>query len=584
VHYVRLLTNALAGGLLVGLYVAILIFQLNPAVPLPSMTALRWTGATLGFYTPYATAVLFVALLVRDVLMGPRLQAAWLSVRLLAWLLCAGALTTAIVAQANLAVFRPVLSREAATRMHDGALLMAICAVTLAAGTILRRRVPQSWRRTAGGVIVTVMVASVVGPLWVRGPGQTIVELPVRLVSPAPVSRSAAPRVTVMLIEGASLGFIHQRVASGQLGHFARLLDHGAVMDLATVRPTQVEPVAAAAATGKLSGRNGIRSASQYRVNPGETETVDVLPDYCFAYALVSQGFISAQPHSSEALRARTVWDIINDYGISTGVVNWPLTYPASARLGYIVSDRVDEAAASPLRLIEAGTADPMTTAVIADEAFDRWQVRPWYQVVTPFTAGELTTADVNRARWDRAYSESAALLNAQFSPRFHAIRYEGLESLGHLYLRQAQPELFGDPRWASPVRPILDRYYSYIDGEIGAAMRRLAPGDLLLVVSGFGMDPVRPAKRLLAWTLGDPALTGSHEAGPDGFLLAYGTNVAAGAVPRGSVTDLAPTVLYYMGIPVGRDMDGHPRTDLFAPRFSFEQPVRYVASHEPGL
>lgn len=581
-HYVRLLTNALTGGLLVGLYVAILIFQLNPAIPLPSVTALRWTGATLGFYTPYATAVLFVALLVRDVVTGPRLRAGWLSVRLLAWLSAAGALTTAIVGRANLTAFRPVLSEAAATRMYDGALLMAICAVALAAGTTLRRRVPERWRQTAGTAIVGVMVLSVIGPLWVRGPGETAVDLPVRWTPPA--HAAVVPRVTVMLIEGASLGFIHQRVASGQLGNFARLLDHGAVMDLATIRPTQVEPVAAAAATGKLSARNGIRSASQYRVAPDEVEAVDVLPDYCFAYALVSQGFISAQPHTSRALRARTVWDILNDYGVTTGVVNWPLSHPASARLGYIVSDRVDEAAASPLRLVEADAADPTTTAVIADEAFGRWRVRPWYEVVTPFTAGELTAADINRARWDRAYSDSAAMLNEHFSPRFHAIRYEGLEALGHVYLRQAQPELFGDPRWSSPVRPILDRYYSFIDGEIGAAMGRLAPGDLLLVVSGFGMDPVPPSKRLLAWMLGDRALTGSHEAGPDGFLLAYGTNVATGTVPRGSVTDLAPTVLYYMGIPVGRDMDGDPRTDLFAPRFAFEQPVRYVASHEGTL
>jgi predicted AlkP superfamily phosphohydrolase/phosphomutase len=188
---------------------------------------------------------------------------------------------------------------------------------------------------------------------------------------------------------------------------------------------------------------------------------------------------------------------------------------------------------------------------------------------------------EVDRARWDRAYSETAESLEEQFALRFSAIRYEGLDAFGHIYLRQAQPELFGDPRWAAPQRPVLDRYYSYLDGEVGKAMRQLAPGDLLLVMSGFGMEPTLLWKRLVARVLGERDMTGQHESGPDGFLLAYGTNVASGQFPRGSVTDLAPTVLYYMGVPVGRDMDGFARTDLFLPTYAIEHPVKYVASHE---
>ena len=37
----------------------------------------------------------------------------------------------------------------------------------------------------------------------------------------------------------------------------------------------------------------------------------------------------------------------------------------------------------------------------------------------------------------------------------------------------------------------ILDRYYAYVDAEVGRAIEGLTPGDLLLVVSGFGMQPV---------------------------------------------------------------------------------------------
>ena len=47
---------------------------------------------------------------------------------------------------------------------------------------------------------------------------------------------------------------------------------------------------------------------------------------------------------------------------------------------------------------------------------------------------------------------------------------------------------------------------------------------------------------------------------------MAYGASVSR-AAPRGSVLDVAPTVLYYFGLPIGRDMDGYARTDLFTPR-----------------
>jgi hypothetical protein len=35
------------------------------------------------------------------------------------------------------------------------------------------------------------------------------------------------------------------------------------------------------------------------------------------------------------------------------------------------------------------------------------------------------------------------------------------------------------------------------------------------------------------------------------------------------------------MGLPIGRDMDGFARTDIFQPAFAREHPVTYTATHE---
>ena len=94
-------------------------------------------------------------------------------------------------------------------------------------------------------------------------------------------------------------------------------------------------------------------------------------------------------------------------------------------------------------------------------------------------------------------------------------------------------------------------------------------------------MEPVTLGKRVLARLLQDDVVSGSHEHAPDGFLLAYGAGIAPGYHSRGSIVDVAPTVLYFLGFPVGRDMDGYVRTDLFRRTFTAERPVTYIPSYE---
>jgi predicted AlkP superfamily phosphohydrolase/phosphomutase len=79
---------------------------------------------------------------------------------------------------------------------------------------------------------------------------------------------------------------------------------------------------------------------------------------------------------------------------------------------------------------------------------------------------------------------------------------------------------------------------------------------------------------------LRDPDVSGTHENAPDGFMLAFGTPIAAGRKQRGSIVDVTPTILYFLGIPIGRDMDGFARADLFNPLFTAERPIAFIPSH----
>ena len=167
---------------------------------------------------------------------------------------------------------------------------------------------------------------------------------------------------------------------------------------------------------------------------------------------------------------------------------------------------------------------------------------------------------------------------------RFAALRYQGLDTVGHYYMGDAHPSVVADTNQLERRRhlQVLDRYYTYIDAEIGAALAGLAADDLLIVVSGFGMQRQNLAKQIAGRLLGDPDLSGTHDRAPDGFLLAFGAAVQSGHGLRGAIVDVAPTVLYFLGLPIGRDMDGYARTDIFTRAFTAERPVAYIPSLQP--
>ena len=128
----------------------------------------------------------------------------------------------------------------------------------------------------------------------------------------------------------------------------------------------------------------------------------------------------------------------------------------------------------------------------------------------------------------------------------------------------------------------VMDQHYAALDAEVGRLLQQMQPDDLLLVASPFGLEPLSVPKRLLEQVLGNPAISGTHERAPDGFLLAYGADVQAGRYPRGAVVDFAPTLLYYFELPLGRDMDGFARVDIFKQSFSAERPIAYIPTYEP--
>lgn len=581
-RYLRMLSNAvIAGGLASG-YLTALVLHLNPSFPLDPVALAPLALVLALAYGANLTVVFYALIVLRQILAVEVLSPGWLSVRLLSWLCTMAAGGGAAIMWLNLLGFGEVLDAATVSGMVAGAGILSVSAVVFL--LIGLAHLGRRGGRLSATILSTTMVLSVAGPIAVRGPADQA-PLPPRATAPlADVLARPDAHVTLLMLDGATLDVISPAVAAGRLPNIGRILDQGASLHLATLRPTQAETVWSAVATGRLPISNGIRSAVVYRVLGGAA--LRLLPDYCFAQILVSVGFLTEQPQTASDLSARPIWDILGDHNVPVGVIGWPLTHPAPAVNGFLISERFHRLSEAEMTL--EGTSAvfppellPEVRAALAEPA----QPDPVALVSTMGAAPPVNDYDTRREPApvvaDRVHLQLLNALTAR-APSFLAARFPGIDAIGHLFLRYADPSAFGDvsEEERQQFGRVLDQYYGFVDTLVGREMERLGPDDVLLVVSAFGMEALSPGKRVLEIVAGDPRISGTHERAPDGFVLAFGRPVATGRLPRGSVVDLAPTLLYFLGLPVGRDMDGFARTDLFTPTFTSDKPVTYIPTY----
>jgi hypothetical protein len=579
-----MLTNsAIAGGLAAG-YLTVVVLQLNPQYPIDAASLVP-LGLMLGAaYGLNLTAVFYALIVLRQILAVEVLSPGWLSVRLLSWLFTMAATGGASVMWLNVRGFGPVLDVETSRRMAAGAIVVTAAGAVFL--MIALAHINRRGGRPSATILVVTALTSVLMPTVLRGPSRPP-PLPARVERPAAGEAITAPgggRLVLLMLDGASLDIIAPAVAEGRLPNFGRIVDGGSVTHLATLRPTQAEPVWSAVATGRAPMQTGVRSSASYRVL-GVTPVISLLPDYCFAQALVRFGFLWEEPHTAEDLTARPLWHVLSDQGVTVGVIGWPLTHPSTPVHGYLVSDRFHRMHGAELDIDGPSAVWPPSALEAARAGLLSAPDPDPLSVVSvggrPPSGDYDVASDPEPVTADRVH---ATLLDtfAALAVRFVAVRFPGVDAVGHYFLRYANPSPFGDVSEEERRRygRVLDQYYGFLDTHVGRMLNGLGPDDVLLVVSAFGMEPLSPSKRLLERLVGNPAISGSHERAPDGFLMAYGASVQPGRLPRASILDLAPTILYFFGLPVGRDMEGFARTELFRSSFTAERPVSYIPSY----
>jgi predicted AlkP superfamily phosphohydrolase/phosphomutase len=367
-------------------------------------------------------------------------------------------------------------------------------------------------------------------------------------------------------------------------------MKRGASGPLATLRPTEGPPLWTTIVTGRLPRDHGIKSFSTYRL-AGSRRVFELLPKGALVWGLERVGLARTSPVRSGSRKRRALWEILNAFGVEAGVVRVWGTYPPERVKGFMLSPYFHLLRDDPARsgetlypkdlLVETSSravkAEDLPSSLLSQFVDPHVEVpgdrEPWRrELLERALAPDLT------------YQRAGAMLRAAYDPPFFATCFHGLDVVGHSFLRYAYPDRFGDvgPVEVRRYGKVVPAYAAYLSQLAGEAAEGLRPGETLLVVSSYGMQPVPLWRRLLAAATGGAKRSGTHASAPDGFLLAVGDAIRPGARLVGaSVLDVAPTVLYLMGLPVARDMEGRVMTEILDEEFARSHPVSVIPSYE---
>ena len=582
----RLAAAGLAAVLLAADLVLLTLF-LNPEVTLRSDAAALVLALLLP-WTAMAAPGLWLMVAVSGALPGwPR--AARPPLETLPGLTTAALVSVSVAAALfwlNLVSYRYSVPVEVLSPLAGSAVALTAAMLVLLAVGIDAVLFPSRGRGVSAALVVLASSAAVVVPLALR-------PLPVARPAPVPFATETvvpARRVILIGIDGLGLEQLRDGVASGGLPAFAQMMRRGAHGALATLRPTEAPPIWTSIFTGRLPRDHGVKSFATYRLR-GSPTVYELLPKGALVGLLEKAGLVSTAPITSASRRRRALWNVLNAFGIPAGIVRAWGTHPPERIQAFMLSPYFHLFRDDPVRAAEAlhprDLAPEVRARAVDPGEVDPALLGPFVDLSVDFPGDDLPWRRdlVERALApDLTYERGGAVLRAAYDPPFYATYFRGLDVVGHTFMRFARPESFGDVRAEERRRygHVMDAYAAYLARVAGDLAQALRPGEVLLVVSAYGMEPVPPWRRVWESVMGDRWMSGTHSDAPDGVLLAVGDGIRPGATLRSaSVLDLAPTILYLMGLPVARDMEGRILVEMLQDDFTRAHPVTFIPSYE---
>lgn len=395
---------------------------------------------------------------------------------------------------------------------------------------------------------------------------------------PTTVSSAGRPQLAVVAVDAATLDAVLPLAEQGRLPFLAASLESGAYGRLEPLEPVREDPLWVTLSTGLLPYRHGFVGNRVY-------ETVflgDRSAGSSFRLLPVGMSFEAwgtwgrGRPADRRDAHASSLWTVLSRLGLETAVVGWPATSPPSADVPFVLSDRFFEGGAEtgevrPTQLAQRARLFETRTGDLDPDLVARFGEDPapgvLRQLCRDLWRRDLAFFLLDREPLDAIFLRLPGLgeVSRRHYGGFEAVRFEG----------STEEESVESAR-------LLTAYYGELDSFLARLWESMRGSRLLVIVSTHGAEGADGLDELLRLVLRRPARAGQVDEDVPGIFLLRGDDVRAGTMLQETrLVDPMPTLLYGLGLPVARDLDGSVVTDAFDPAFLARQPLSFVPSYE---
>jgi len=394
---------------------------------------------------------------------------------------------------------------------------------------------------------------------------------------PTGIEAQSRPVLMVVGIDSATLDAILPMAEQGRLPFLSRMLREGAYGRLSSFAPSRPAATWTTVATGKYPYKHGVLGSSVYPAGfLARGARLRLIP-VGMGFATWGLPGLRGQPEEwAQVRRVRTLWEVLPRLGIPTGAIGWPATDVNAPGVEFAFADRffsgrLDRDAGRPEALTERAWMFRLGVGELDPQHLGRFVGAVPRQILRAM-AGDVWRQSLARF----LFSESAG--QAVF------VRLPGLSEASERYFGGYALRRFSGRQGRELDRAveILGGYYEELDSFLAALWNQVSGPKLLAVVSSSGVEEPTAVERFVEGFRRGSRLRGDLGRGADGILCLMGEGIRSDTLVTGaSLVDVAPTLLYGLGLPVARDLDGRVLAEVFERSFLDSHPLTFVPSYE---
>jgi tetratricopeptide (TPR) repeat protein/predicted AlkP superfamily phosphohydrolase/phosphomutase len=385
--------------------------------------------------------------------------------------------------------------------------------------------------------------------------------------------------IRVMFIgwDAADWQIIDPLIQAGRMPNTQRLLQNGTRAYMRSTQPMLSPLLWNSIATGKHPNEHGILD-----------------------FLVMDPKTNKPMPMNSTFRKSMALWNMLSEAGDTSAFVAWWATWPAEKTNGVMVTDRVSYSLFSSV--VDAKASNGLTypenyyseikPKLISEKDITNEQIAEFIHL-TPAQIAEERTKQYPQGKTNPVaymaevlasthnyYTIAIDLLSHQQYDLFSCY-FEGIDQVGHLFQHMMPPkmDMVTDEEFRR-YKDVVTLYYQYLDGLTGDLLKYKDDNTIVILMSdhGFKNGAERPTD--VAPYINEKPAYWHRDYGI--FLMSGGPIRKHAVIDTVTVYDAAPTILYLLGLPVGKDLPGNILADALEPTFGKNFPIHTIASWEP--